>query len=169
MTKSFHINPETGAIGECRAEKACRFGGAHYPDYDTAADAAENLFAEQYGLFPGGGEKPEVDVLTEYRMDGEGYDNAMIHLGGIADALEWHDPNDPEWAELRAEIQYVPSMAGPLSDFKPSKSGFEGEMGDDWPSDFYAQTLVDGQASRKDLLKAARELSRTIDEYDEED
>lgn len=39
----FHINPETGNVGECKAEVQCRFGGdsAHYSTADEARFAYE--------------------------------------------------------------------------------------------------------------------------------
>jgi len=161
-TRRFHINP-AGNVGECSADEGkCPFQGVHYPDYDTAVDAAENMFAEQYGYFPGGGAKPEVDVLTEFRLDGETYENAMIHLGAIADTLEWNDPNNPEWVELREKIQYVPSELGPLSQFDPVRN--KEPLGNDWPSELYAQLLYDGEISRDDLLRGARALNQRADE-----
>lgn len=161
MTK-YHINPESGNISQCSAEAGnCPFQGVHYPDYDTAVDAAENMFSEQYGTFPGGGEKPALDVLSDYRAEGESYENTMIHLGGLADALEWHDPEDPEWKEMKKLIQYKPSAFGPIPSF--DKDNWESD--EFWPSEHYARLLSKGETNRAAMLEAAQELSSKVDSF----
>lgn len=45
----YHINPKTKVVGECRAEKRCRFGNiTHYPKMDDALKAAEAQLAAAF-------------------------------------------------------------------------------------------------------------------------
>lgn len=63
----YHINPETGDPGECKAEIKCRFGSPE--DHYTSPEAARKAFEERQPLFPSkpSNESP-AEVLDRARV-----------------------------------------------------------------------------------------------------
>lgn len=57
MSSKFHVNPDTGVVGQCQAKHKCAFTDAegneatHYTDFEEAYSASEKMLSEQYGDF----------------------------------------------------------------------------------------------------------------------
>lgn len=70
MTK-FHVNPETGVTGPCRAVNKCAFTdddgnpATHYSTIEEANEASEKMLSEMYGdftVYKPYGSSPEVQL-----------------------------------------------------------------------------------------------------------
>lgn len=62
----YHINPETGEPGECKAEIKCRFGSPE--EHYTSAEAARKAFEDSQPLFPPQKrEETEEEILDRVR------------------------------------------------------------------------------------------------------
>lgn len=74
MTKKFHINPETGVVGECRAEKKCSFesddySSEHYDTYEEAYYASEKMLEEELSSFETYQKQASAERVIEKKMD----------------------------------------------------------------------------------------------------
>lgn len=62
----YHVNPETGEPGECKAEIKCRFGSPE--EHYTSAEAARKAFEDSQPLFPTQKrEESEEEILDRVR------------------------------------------------------------------------------------------------------
>lgn len=65
----YHVNPNTGDTGKCRAKHSCPFGGDSGTEnhFDSAADAsthAEKIMAEKHSTFV----KPQSSPVSDLRL-----------------------------------------------------------------------------------------------------
>jgi hypothetical protein len=57
MSSKFHVNPDTGVVGQCKAQRKCAFTDSegneaeHYSNFEEAYAASEKMLSELYGDF----------------------------------------------------------------------------------------------------------------------
>lgn len=82
MSSKFHVNPDTGVVGQCQAKHKCAFTDSegneatHYTTFEDAYSASEKMLSEQYGDF------------TVYRFHGTHEDQVEKKLDKI-----WSSPH----------------------------------------------------------------------------
>lgn len=75
MSSKFHINPETGSIGECKAKIKCAFADSdgsepeHYATYEEAYVESEKLLKEEYGDFSTYKPYDNQEEILEEKLD----------------------------------------------------------------------------------------------------
>ncbi len=98
IVAKFHINPETGNVGSCKAEQGgCPFGGdeMHFTSTAAARQAAERILSEKYKSKPAAIPKMSVlkDGTKKWRVKGK------LHRDGDLPAVEYPDGTKEWWVQ----------------------------------------------------------------------
>jgi hypothetical protein len=104
MAKTFHVNPRTLAVGECKAVNGkCPFGSAD--DHFTSQEAAYKFAESKFASFRGGTPKQILDrlahnenfdgeLLSSLRAHKKWFKNEKAVLRLVEEAYRHYDDND---------------------------------------------------------------------------
>lgn len=91
MSSKFHVNPDTGVVGQCQAKHKCAFTDSdgneatHYTNFEDAYVASEKMLSEQYGdftVYKPYGSSPEAQL--ESKLD-KIFESPHVHVKDAED------------------------------------------------------------------------------------
>lgn len=125
MSTKYHINPNTGVVGECRAQtlESCAYStgeniAAHYEDIRTATKASEAMLKEKYGSHLSGNKK-KTDK-PKYAKEEWDHDNMHSSEKTLINAL-----NNGKKAESFSHVSHTVVSAGKINPITLTGTGSE--------------------------------------------